>query len=205
MFLNINTGANERAEQYFEPKAPRITKEGKPHASDKSIDEQRATFLQDSALSAVTGRILVISLQIDDAPIIHLEGNEADIIDQFWSMIGHVDQFVTFDGTRFDWPYIIRRSWMLDIPVPILIDRPKKDSNFIDLLEVWRCGQHQEHISLTNLCKAMHVEAGLKITEPEISERFQWHYENNHPKALQYAGDEIIGTHSCFIKLLRRS
>lgn len=204
MIFNINTGANDSAMNFFEPKQPRMTKKGEIHASDKSIEEQIETFKQNAALNALTGKVLVISLKINDAPIVHLEGNEADIIEEFWTLQSHCEQFITFNGNKFDWPFLIQRSWILGITLPILPDRPKKDSNYIDLMEVWACGNYKEFVSLTNLCKALSIEAGLKITSPEISERFQWFYENEHDKAIQYCADEITATELTFNKLVRR-
>lgn len=204
MIFNINTGANNSAMDFFEPKQPRLTKKGEIHSSDKSIEEQAELFKQSAALNSITGKVLIISLKINDAPIVHLEGNETDIINEFWNLQSQCDQFITFNGNRFDWPFIIQRSWILSVPVPILPDRPKRDTNYIDLMEVWTCSNYKEFISLHHLCKALRIDAGLKTTHPEISERFQWHYDNEHDKAVQYATDELTATELVYNIIARR-
>ena len=83
---------------------------------------------------------------------------------------------------------------MLGISVPMFpYDRFKTDVNYVDMAEIWNFGRVQSGtcVSLRNLCKAMGVDAGLKETNPEISENFEHEFKNNYERTMQYAADEV--------------
>ena len=195
LYFNINTGANERALDFFTAKEPRRNKDGSKHASDKSVEEQQEAFLKDAALSPLTGKILVLHcLSTISDNLYYYDGKEIDILYSFWTDYAVHERFVTHNGNSFDWPFIIRRSLMLGIEVPMFpYDRFKHSEVHVDLAEVWNFGwvKAETCISLRHLCRAMGVDAGLKDTNPEISENFEWEYEHNRERTMRYAADEV--------------
>ena len=195
LYFNINTGSNENAKSFFTPKEPRRNKDGSKHASDKSTEEQYEAFLKDAALDPMTGKILVIHFWSNiNKELIYYIGDETGMLKSFWEVYTQHDRYVTHSGNAFDWPYIIRRSLMLGISVPMFpYDRFKTDVNYVDMAEIWNFGRVQSGtcVSLRNLCKAMGVDAGLKETNPEISENFEHELKNNYERTMQYAADEV--------------
>ena len=150
-----------------------------------------------ACLDPVTGKILVLHYQIDDSHTIWLDGDEKHIVKTFWCIQSNsnLHRFVTHNGNDFDWWFIILRSFILGISVPMFpYNRFKTDNNYVDLAEVWNLGRiysAKDCISLRHLCKIMNVPAGLKETHPEISENFEWNYFNNREQTLEYAADEV--------------
>ena len=195
LYFNINTGANENAKSFFTPKEPRRNKDGSKRASDKSVEEQYDAFLKDAALDPMTGKILVIHCWSNlSNEMVFYNNDEESIITAFWIDYAQHDRFVTHNGNNFDWPFIIRRSLMLGIEVPLFpYDRFKFSDVHVDMAEIWNFGRVQSGtcVSLRNLCKAMGVDAGLKETNPEISENFEHEFKTNYERTMQYAADEV--------------
>ena len=84
---------------------------------------------------------------------------EAALIDAAWlDMTGDLADrpWIGYNTTRFDIPFLIRRSWILDVPVPpILTDKGYPIDQFQDLRKVWQLGDNQEtHGGLEGLCRA---------------------------------------------------
>ena len=195
LYFNINTGANERALDFFTPKEPRRNKDGSKHASDKSVEEQQEAFMKNAALDAMTGKILVIHCwsTISDK-LYYYKGEEKGILNSFWTDYAGHERFVTHNGNAYDFPFIIRRSLMLGISVPMFpYDRFKHSDVHVDIAEIWNFGYVTPATceSLRNVCKAMGVDAGLKETNPEISENFEHEFKTNRERTMQYAADEV--------------
>lgn len=115
--------------------------------------KHKAAFLDKAALEPTTGRVLAIGYggsRIDGKKIIDAvsdQRGEGALIEKFWSeyvnrrnagqhIIGH-------NILGFDLPFMIRRSWMLNVDVPASVRPPPGryfDSLFVDTQEVWLCG-----------------------------------------------------------------
>lgn len=79
--------------------------------------------------------------------------NEADILSAFWEIVIKYEIFVTYNGETFDFPYLLIRSGINRIKVPIEIKR--FGENFIDLMFKIR----QSHsFKLEFLCTAFGID-----------------------------------------------
>jgi hypothetical protein len=79
-----------------------------------------------------------------------------------WHRISHClnDQghIVGFNTHGFDLPYLINRSWILDVPICESVLKGKWWSEFsIDLADKWRVGRKDSYVSLDRLARAMNV------------------------------------------------
>lgn len=117
-----------------------------------------------AALDATTGRVCAIGYKSrEDSEKIQtaLETSEADLVRGFWEaaakmrsqqrkMIGHY-------SNSFDVPFLVRRSWILGIPVPDWITTPTGYLNpmFIDTMAVWQVGNRRDSIKLDRLATAL--------------------------------------------------
>lgn len=121
------------------------------------IAEKRATQLDSAALSAETGRIVCVGILREgmEPQFLHHD-DESQLIRDIWNHLELRDgneQFVTFCGHRFDFPFIMRRSIALGVPVPVWFPRDGRFPRhaFCDLAELWQCGDRAESISLDRL------------------------------------------------------
>lgn len=128
---------------------------------DAEIEKSKQELLGKAALSPVTGRVLAIGYLDKQCDIDGLTGEntEAAILETFWEYYGTAlanrDRLVGFNIYGFDLPFIVRRSWLLGVDVPSDVIRDNRYWNkvFIDLMQVWGCGNYGERISLDNLCQ----------------------------------------------------
>jgi hypothetical protein len=121
--------------------------------------EKRASQLEMAALSAETARVLCVGILRDGgAQFIHDDDNEAQLLRDTWAACGckEADEvFVTFNGNRFDWPMLTRRSYILGVTVPNWLPREGRwiyGTNY-DLFALWQLGDRSESISLDRLAR----------------------------------------------------
>lgn len=123
------------------------------------LGEKRAAQLERAALSAETARILCVGILRHgaEAQYIH-DDDEAKLLRKTWLELEtrEADEiFTTFNGTRFDWPMLARRSFAMDVPVPnwFPVDGRWPHRTHCDLLSLWQTGDRQELISLDRLAR----------------------------------------------------
>lgn len=111
----------------------------------------RQSIRDKAALDPTTGRILAIGYlgineQTGERKTKVDHGDESTMLANFWTqwrkclasgrrMIGH-------NIASFDFPFLVRRSWILRVEVPAeVLDRNKARSVALDTLDHWLCGQ----------------------------------------------------------------
>ena len=159
--LDIETGARRLAE--IESLLPAI--EPPSNWKDEAkrteyVRQRREDLLRTAALDATLGRILCVGvLRADDEPLfIHDDDNEAGLLHRTWHLLATKrsgELFVTYNGTKFDWPFMFRRSLACGVPVPDWFPRDGRWPRHAhaDLAEWWSCGDRSEHISLDRLLR----------------------------------------------------
>ena len=79
--------------------------------------------------------------------------NEKELLEEFWKLTSKYEQFVTYNGDNFDFPYLMIRSGINRVKMPFEIK--KWSDKFIDLQNKIR----QSHaFKLEFLCKAFGIE-----------------------------------------------
>jgi uncharacterized protein YprB with RNaseH-like and TPR domain len=134
------------------------------------IEDARKAHLEKAALSPLTGRVLALgyetydgNLTISSAYRDDPEG-EAEVCYGFWRMFEDEHDLgrtlVGFNSARFDLPFLYRRSLILGVEIPddVLEKGRWWSPTFIDLMEMWQCGDRQEFISMNALCLALGVQ-----------------------------------------------
>ncbi len=131
------------------------------------LEEEREKFVDKAALSATTGRVVAIGYRrIDGEKKIIGTGAwaEAQLLEGFWETFRrshkNKDRIIGFNSNHFDLPFLFRRSVILGVDVP---DEAKDrrgywSDTFVDLLDVWRCGDWTLYIKLNVLAKLMRIK-----------------------------------------------
>ena len=174
----------------------------------KAKAEHWSNYVENAALSPITGKVLVIGYHstekgitiVDDGQNDHGGNPEANILVAFWKkyercrvdgrkMVGH-----NING--FDIPFLVRRSWMLDIPVPATVfDKGKwiDNTTLVDTMALWGCG-NRENIKLDLLARAFGVGAKTEgINGGDFWKLFQGG-EVERAKAIEYAANDVVIT-----------
>lgn len=156
-------------------KAPANWKD--PEKIAAAIAEKREAWIAEAALSPMTGRILAagwgspdtgwnvagVGITDSDNPE---PTTERDVIEDVFGLCGKAQagafRIVGFNLGGFDLPFLVRRAMILGVRVPFAM-RPNGQSRFfwppcfIDLQQIWGCGDYRPHGSLNDICKLMGI------------------------------------------------
>lgn len=155
-------------------------------------EKYEADFISHAALDATSGRVLAIIYVVGDAdPTIDADEDEAAMIGRFWNAflwsVENKSRMAGHNVKGFDLPFLIRRSWVLGVPVPESVIRENRFWNpiFADTMEIFGCGQYGFRISLDNLCRALGLD-GKNGSGAMFGEL----WEHDREAAVNYAVNE---------------
>lgn len=115
-------------------------------------------------------------------------GDEKQLLEEFWKESLKFKKFVTYNGSSFDFPFLIIRSGVNRVKVPMSIKR--YDNNFIDLQEKIR----QKHgFKLEFLCRAFGIDnpKEMGIDGEKVSELYQ---EGKFQEIANYVAADVTAT-----------
>lgn len=144
LILDIETGAQPEDKLVFPTfEAPPNYKS--PEAIANNLAKQKADYIAKAALNELSGKIVAVGiLDTDDDKFDFiaetLPFEEKNIIEWTWRVLANPVAVVTFNGTDFDFPMLIRRSWILGIPVPSWVFHGEFISDLIsghDVRRLW--------------------------------------------------------------------
>jgi hypothetical protein len=155
-----------------EPKIPKNIKD--PEKIQARKDEHRTKVVDTAALDARLGRVVAIGFTnsihlIDEqggeqgGESLSLDNREALLLRHFWNSYEATHEvggkLIGFNIFGFDLPFLVRRSLLLGVEVPRgVMERNRYWSpTFVDLLELWQCGNRQDYVKLEDLGKAFGV------------------------------------------------
>jgi DNA polymerase elongation subunit (family B) len=161
IIFDIETGPQSRAAlkelmPHFSP--PGNIKD--PVKIKLKMAEKEAKWMDDAALNAESLNVLAIGMHDDETneTTIITEEDEVATITKFWDTVAprnNVEiELIGFNSNNFDIPILVRRSYILGIPVPNNLKGKWLPDFCIDLMEMWQCGDRTKRISLDRLCKA---------------------------------------------------
>jgi hypothetical protein len=166
--------------------------------SDKieaNIQEQERKWFDRAALDAQTGQVLAIGVAnggkvgIWDAN----DYTEEEILGEFWDAIseaGPTKRWIGFNIKGFDLPFLIRRSFFYGIVPSVQLRHGRFwDDRFIDLMELWQCGNREQSISLSSLS----VYLGGKAKQESGADFHHW-IKKDPAKAQTYLINDLAIT-----------
>ncbi|MEK7582358.1 MAG: ribonuclease H-like domain-containing protein [Patescibacteria group bacterium] len=166
------------------------------------------------SFSPLTGQIVAIGILNPDtdkgavyfqAPEANLEQSEEEgvqyfpvtekeILEKFWEIIQHYDQFVTFNGRSFDCPYIMVRSAILKVkPTKNLMPYRYGDEH-IDLYDrLGFFGAVRRTMSLHMWCQAFGIKSPKSdgISGNEVAQLFN---DKEYLKIATYCFGDLVAT-----------
>jgi len=193
----------------FDPDSVKTGNLKDPEKIKAKIDAARAshesTFIDRAALSATTGRVLAIGYYYVKDASADIDGmcghnNEMSIVANFWTRAEEArdnnDHMIGLNIFDFDLPFLIRRSWILDVDVPdwVVVQGRYFDPLFVDLRKVWLLGQMPAN------CKSSFDELGRafgsggKDVEGCTGANFHkmwWAGGEDREKAVEYLKNDI--------------
>jgi len=172
------------------------------HAADaiRAAESAWQEFCDQAPRSALTGRVLAIGYRSERATVIsHLESqsfasDETVLIEQFWGFYRKAKadcrSLVCHNIAGFDIPFLIRRSWILDIDVPDgIFDSNWRylDRCFVDTMQRWQVGNYRDKFcGLDELGKALKLGGKVKGIDGGDFHRLYFGTAEERAKALEY-------------------
>ena len=127
-------------------------------AYEKARIEYQAKIVSRAALNALTGRVVAIGIIGDNCARI-LSGGEKEILTEFWTLFATTTTpFVGWNSNNFDVPFLMRRSWALGVVAPNVYQGRYLDKRFIDLMEVFACGEYGYKAKLDDVAHFLGAE-----------------------------------------------
>jgi len=216
-YLVVDIETLPRPDAELDALAPEFGGRGKTKDLEKikaQIEEKKASFRDGAGLDAVTGSIALIGLKFDgEKPRVLRcdDAGEEAILREFWNIIGNGTDYnvlVGFNCKGFDFPFLIRRSWMLGVHPAVRVLRPGDGrywaSNVVDLQEEWVmgdrlyvCRRDKLKISLDSMAKAL----GTKAQKTGDGSEFAELWATDKPKAIAYCADDCEVEAECYERL----
>jgi DNA polymerase elongation subunit (family B) len=162
-----------------------------PDKIAEKIAEQQRKWIADAALSPITGRVLVIGAKPFGGTPVTFEGDEAPMLHEFWQYVNAERVFDTYYGHNlhaFDIPFLIKRSWLhgIRVPMEVIFDasgRYVNDRRFVDTMVAFQCGDRRsDFISLDTVAKFF----GFPGKTEDIGAQFATIYATDRDRAMAY-------------------
>jgi predicted PolB exonuclease-like 3'-5' exonuclease len=202
--FDIETGALPPEElPAFDPSSVKLGNTKDPEKVQKKLEEAQAAWESRFALSELTGRVVAIGVKNNDEPVQVMGvgiNSETALLCWFWDFVAAYpgESFIGFNSRGFDLPFLFRRSLLHGVGVPsyAIDDRGYWDRRFIDLLDVWRCGDRQHWVKLDDLCAAFGIEGKLEgVSGADFADLWFSTDEEDHQKARLYLCQDVVCTH----------
>lgn len=172
-------------------------------AYEKSRLEYTAKIVSKAALNALTGRVVAIGIKTADEEKI-LSGNEAEILRGFWEIFMMTPcAFAGWNINGFDIPFMVRRSWANGVIVPNIYNGRYLDKRFIDLMEVFGCGEYGYKAKLDDVANFLGVQGKYDgdCTGEEFAEKFLSGDDVARAQAEEYLKCDVRATWAIAEKL----
>lgn len=156
----------------------------------KSNEDDPSTLFERAGIYAEFGKIVCISagrVQNDEIKTkSYYSDNEKKLLQEFADDLSIFTRNIpnlylcAHNGKEFDFPYIIRRMIINQIPIPYILNTRNKNRYelpFIDTMEMWKFGDYKHFTSLALLCELF----GITTPKDDIdgSEVARVYYEEN--------------------------
>lgn len=164
------------------------------------LAEKEAAWRENAALSAVTGRVLAIGMMdaFGHITIAHDPADEAGVIRRFWLEITNTSppyrssSWAGFGIFHFDLPFLIRRSWKLGLRIPPIRNGRYWSEKFVDLREVWQCGDRECGGSLLSVGRFLDLPEQKTGSGADFARLYL--DETTRPEAIRYLEQDLKAT-----------
>ena len=190
----------------FNPADVKLGRTTDPEKVKATIEKARLkheeNYWRKSALSATTGRVLLVGFMYEDQSTMFIEGPEERILTDFWDVwqISSPTTLIGFNCKKFDIPFLIRRSWALGVKIPLdVLSGRYQSERIVDLLKLWDCGEHDSESGSAKLDMISKTLGGTGKNGNGAD--FHNIYIEDRKRALDYATNDLRQTQLVAIKM----
>lgn len=190
------------------------------HWSRKAAQWQPETPFEPSetweraGIYAEFGKIICISTGIlagnEEHPILHIrsfEGPEDELLRNFFVFCNELqpERLAGHNIREFDIPYICRRSFIQQVPLPPLLAhmQAKKpwESPLIDTLQFWKFGEFKNFVSVDLLCTLLGIDSPKQTMSGQDVAQVYWQ-ERNRQRIIDYCEHDVLAVAHLLLRLM---
>jgi len=182
-----------------------------PATAEVKIEKAREDHLTNAvgkaALHAHTGEVLAVGYMKLDRTVLDDKQGEMVLLETFWREYkiarDRGNRLVGFDNFRFDQPFLMQRSYINGVRVPESVRHGRWwDNVFVDLKDIWTCGDRSSFFALDTLAKALGVGAKTPGLKGADFARLYKGTPKERKKALDYLRNDLDMTWKCAERML---
>ncbi len=127
-------------------------------ADGRKVTGKFEEYLATTSFDGAFGQIICIGYAIDDKPVEVLQGEEKQILKDFWAIAKGANLFIGFNNMDFDLRFIYQRSTVNGvIPTKNLSFARYRSNPIYDIMWEWRKWAREPSVSLDTLAKALGI------------------------------------------------
>jgi len=181
-------------------KAEQLNRFGKRAENEIQSPEQ---LYERAGIYAEFGKIICISTGIFRNGTLWIKSfygdDEVAILTDFANQLSKAQEkkyihLCAHNGKEFDYPYIIRRMLVNNIPVPPILDLSGKkpwEVNHLDTMELWKFGDFKSYTSLELLAALFNIPTPKDDIEGSDVGRVYWQ-DHDLPRIVNYCQKDVI-------------
>lgn len=158
-----------------------------------------------ASLSPELGEICCICSynSVNDTMNVFFEETEEEMLQQFWDYLkDNIDnhRFVTFNGLRFDFPYILKRSSIKNVQtfnISLPIRKYYTDKHY-DILEVLSNFGQSDMYSLDVYCKIYGI---TKSNDIDGSDIYSLYLKKNYDTIIEKCCEDVVATKELYLRI----
>jgi len=164
-----------------------------------------------AGIYAEFGKIICISTGIVKNQTLWIKSyssdNEVQLLTEFAGMLNKANEkriqyLCAHNGKEFDYPYLIRRMLINNIPVPSMLDISGKkpwEVNHFDTMELWKFGDYKNFTSLDLLSTIFSLPSPKDDINGSDVGRVYW-IDKDLPRITQYCQKDVVTIVNLFLK-----
>ena len=199
-------------DQLSEPLQTHWSRKTAQTLSDKA--QSPSQTWESAGIYAEFGKIVCIStghLQgTAQEPVLHVRsfiGPEDDLLREFFLFCEEVKplRLAGHNIREFDIPYICRRSFIQQVPLPPLFAQlqTKKpwESPLIDTLQFWKFGEYKNFVSVDLLCTLLGIDSPKQSMSGQDVAQVYWQ-ERNPQRIMAYCEHDVLAVAHIVLRLM---
>lgn len=170
-------------------------------ADGKKVDSSFEEYLAATSFDGAFGQIICIGYALDDGEVAVLEGDEKQILKDFWAIAEKVKLFIGFNNMDFDLRFIYQRSVVQNVnPKRYLSFARYRSDPIYDIMHEWNRWDMKSHISLDSLAKALGIPSS-KGGEIEGKNVWQAYKDGRLAEICEYCKRDVEVTRQIYMKM----
>ena len=181
---------------------------------DRTLNEDQKlpeNMFERAGIYAEFGKIICVSTGIVNNQTLRLKSfsseNETQLLVEFAELLNKANEkriqyLCAHNGKEFDYPYLIRRMLINNIPIPPMLDISGKkpwEVNHFDTMELWKFGDYKNFTSLDLLSAIFSLPTPKDDIDGGDVGRVYW-VEKDLPRIAKYCQKDVVAIVNLFLK-----